>query len=412
MRLAARAGAALAATAFVALSAPPASPAPGRLELPKPLGEIPVPAEAFPDRPERLRRSLTPGSVDDTERIEVQLAPDGTPAAVSVTQRLVLGGTGQFIIWERASALDAEALDDTIAPVLKREAVIWQGFVDGSKTLSAKLTLDPRVEVSLLPFAVTVEWLGPGELGPGGAVPGEGEVAVTIRNVTARSMDLPTGDVAPDLLADPLDTLLSAANSRTPAAPPAAGRGLPAALDARDLGPTRNVSVPAPLRITGTILMPGSLPASDVSQAVVPVPDGIEVDGVLQGDVRFVLRSRTASTLSIDLTAFPTVDPRGLEPPSSLTWRAWAAQDPDPTRAATDALVLGAAEAARAHEYAPYLGHHGQGKVSTSFHLSMAPADVVRATPTPLRPKAFPITLAGVALLGVVANGTALWRRL
>src|SRR5690349_23376275 len=81
------------------------------MPLPKPSGDIPVVAEAFPDRPERLRRSIVPGPVDDTERVEVRLGPDGAPAAVNLRQRLVLHGTGQFIVWERSTAQDVEALE-------------------------------------------------------------------------------------------------------------------------------------------------------------------------------------------------------------------------------------------------------------------------------------------------------------
>lgn len=414
MRLAARAGAALAATAFVALGAPPVGAAPGALVLPKPVGEIPVPATVFADRPERLRRSIVPGNVDDTERVELGLAPDGSLATVAMTQRLVLSGTGQFIVWERSSATDVEALNDTTAPVLKREAVIWQGFVDGRKTLAARLTLNPSVEAPLLPLAATIEWRGEGAIGPGGALPGPGQVAVKLRNTTARGLDLPTGEVDPALLAGPLDTMLTAAKSRTPAVPPAAGRGLPLRLNARDLGPAGNVTVAAPLRLSGTIRVPGGVPRSDPSGAVKHVPDGLELDGVLQGEVEFLVDATGPGPLTLDLQAFPTVDPRGLEPINAPTWKQWAARNPSPAdaRRATDALVRAAGESARSHAYAPYLGHHGPGKVTTTFHLAMAPGAAVEAVEAPLRPKPVPIALTGVGLLVVVAGGTAVWKRL
>ena len=414
MRPAIRAGAVLAATAFVALGAPPVPAAPGVLTLPKPPAPIPVPPDAFADRPERLRQSIVPGRVDDTERLDVGLAPDGTPAVVTATQRLVLHGTGQFIVWQRASAQDAEALEDTSPPVLKREALIWQGFVDGRKTLAAKITLDPGVERELLPFAVTLEWRGAGRIGPGGRLPGPGDVVVRISNTTARGMDLPTGEVDPARLAGPLDTLRDAGSTRSPATPPAAGVGLPATLPARDVGPTRNVSVAAPLRLTGTVrVTPGGTAGPELPGAVA-LPDGLQMDGVLHGDVEYVLRAGEASTLAIDLTAFGTVDPRTVAPPGPPTWAAWAARRPSSqaAREATTMLVDAAAQAARAHEFAPYLGLHGRGTVVTSFHVSMAPAEAVRAAARALRPKALPIALAGVALLGVVVNGAALWRRL
>ncbi|HEV2890694.1 MAG TPA: hypothetical protein VGX28_09990 [Frankiaceae bacterium] len=412
MRPALRAGAAAAATLLVALAAPPApAAAPGILVLPKPIAEIPVPPEAFPDKPDRLKTTIVPGAVDDTERVRVGLGPGGAPATVSVEQRLLLHGTGQFVVYQRSSARDVEALDDTIAPVLKREAVIWQGFVDGQKPLAARLTLDPVFEAPLLPLAVTLEWRGRGRIGAGGTLPGPGEVVVRIANTTARGLDLPSGEVEPRLLAGPLDTLRRAGQSRTGAAPPAAGRGLPATLPARDVGPRSPVSVAAPFRVLGTIAVAGGAAVGELPGGVA-VPGGVRLDGVLHGDVTFTLRAEAATTLALDLRAFPTVDPRTVAPRNAPTWAAWAARNPTDAREATTALVRGAAEAARAHEYAPYLGLHGRGRVETTFHLTMAPASEVRAASRPLRPKPFPIALAGVALLAVLANGTALWRRL
>jgi hypothetical protein len=415
MRAAARAGAALAATAFDALAVPPSGAAPGEIALPKPVGAIPVPAEVFSDRPERLRTSQVPGRVDDTERVDVLVGPTGTPAAVTMTQRLVLSGTGQYVVWQRSSAQDAEALEDTPAPVLKREAVIWQGFVDGSELLAARLTLDPVVEAQLLPVAVELEWRGNGALAPGGDVPGPGEVVVRLRNRTARQYDLPTGVAASAKdLAGPLDTLLRAGTSRTPAVPPSAGRELPASVRAADTGAPRNVAVAAPLRVTGTIRLPGGRPVSQPSGAVTHLPDGLKVDGVLQGDVEFVVAASAAGTVALDLRLFPTVDPRELQPPNAPTWAEWARRGPskEAVRAATDVLVRAAAEAARGTDFAPYLGHHGPGKVTTTFHVSMAPASLVPAVEAPLRPKPVPIALAGVGTLALLSGAFAVWRRL
>jgi hypothetical protein len=404
--------AALAGAASATPSVPPRQPA-NVLTLPKPVGAIPPPAGSFTDRPERLHTSMLPGAVDDTERVDVFVAPDGVPAKVTVTQRLVLTGTGQFIVWERATAQDAEALEDTLEPVLKREGVIWQGFVAGRKELAARLTLDPVVESELLPLRVEVGWRGAGRIAPGGALPGPGEVVVRLVNHTGRAMALPTGDVAPEQLAGPLDALLRHATSRTTVAPPAAGRGLPLRLVARRTGPPRDATTVAPFRVTGTIRVEGSGATGD-GLGSTPVTDGVRVEGVLQGEAAFTLRAPAAGRLVLDLTAVPTLDPRTLRPPRGRTWAEWLRRKPTPneTRDALTALVEGAAAAARDDEYAPYLGHHGPGTVRTTFHFGVAPADVVRSAPQPLRPKGFPMALAGVALLAVLANTTAIWRRL
>lgn len=383
------------------------------IPLPKPTGTIPVPPAAFPDRPERLFTSITPGRVTDTERVEVLLGPAGVPAGVTMTQRLVLGGTGQFIVWQRSSAKDVEALDDTPPPVLKREAVIWQGFVNGRKELAAKLTLDPVVEHELLPLRATLTWQGSGAVGPGGTLPGPGELTVTLANRTTRPMTLATGTAeAADLVA-PLTDLLAHAERDEPAAPPMAGRGLPRALPGTRTG-SRESNVAVPFRVTGTIRVDGGAPVTPESGAIKHLPDGLRVDGVLTGEQPFTVRATRASTVTIDLTAYPTLDARLLRPPQGRTWADWARRDPPPAEVerALATLVDAAAAAARSDEYAPYLGHHGPGPVSTTFRYRTAPAEVVRTAAPPLEPRPGAIALAGLALLGIAANATALWRRL
>ena len=384
------------------------------LPLPEPAGEVPIPREAVADRPERLRSSQVPGRVDDTERIEVRLGPDGVPAAVTVTQRLALHGRGQFIVWQRSSATDVEALDDTTPPVLKREAVIWQGFVNGRKDLAARLTLDPVIEHELLPVRVTVGWSGPGSIAPGGALPGPGEVTVTVSNRTSRAMSLPTGTVSPADLAGPLGRLLRYAEAKRPVPPPAAGRGLPTELPATGTG-RREANVAVPFRLTGTVRVSGGTPVTPESGAVTHLADGLRLDGVLAGDAAFTVRANAAATLALDLTAFPTLDPRTLQPPRGRDWTDWAGRDPTPgeAAAATTQLVEAAAQAARADEYAPYFGHHGPGRVRTTFRFRMAAPEQVRAAAgLPLAPRPVGIALASLALLGIVANTTAIWRRL
>lgn len=419
-----RAGAAAGALALVAVASPVAA-VPGRettvpgqakvLTLPRPQGHVPPIAAAFPDRPERLRRSQVSGTVDDTERVEILVGPTGAPASVTMTQRFVLTGNGPYIIWERSSAQDVEALDDTPAPVLKREAVIWQGFIPGRRELAAKLTLDPVVEAELLPLAVELEWRGEGRIGPGVTLPGPGELLVRLRNRTSRSVTVPTGEVEPRHLAGPLDTLLRYAAAKKPGAPPAAGRGLPATLPARTAGQPVETAAVAPFRVTGTIRVTGGAPGSPETGAITHLPDGLELDGVLQGDGEFTVRANGPGALALALTAYPTLDPRQLQPISGATWAEWARRKPLPSEArdALRTLVSAAASAARADDYAPYLGHHGPGKVTTTFHLRVAPAGATAARgPRPLTPKPLPIALAGVALLAVLVNGTVIWRRL
>lgn len=390
---------------------------PGELELPAPVGEIPLISREVVN-PERLRTSSVPGPVRDREDFSVLVGPDGQPLRVSLTQRLELSGEGDFVIRERGPALRVTALEGTVAPIIQRGAVVWQGFVPGRRLLAARIDLDPVRETPLLPLRVELVWepdTGAAPVATGGLLPGPGRLTVRLVNQTARSGELPTGDVAADALAPSLQRLLEHAVSGADDQPPAVGRGLPARLPTRGLG-SRTATTVAPLRVTGNVTVAGVSGVVVRGAGTTPTAagDGAVLNGVLQATTELTLQVPTSGQLVLDLSVVPTLDPRLLRPPTGRTWIDWAAAGPDERarRAAVDRLVDAAAAAARADEVAPYLGHHGPGPVTTVFRYGLAPAEVVRAPRTPLQPKAGALALAGVAVLGILANVALIWRRL
>lgn len=386
-----------------------------RLELPRPTGKIPLVTDTIVP-PERKRESRVPGPVEDTERFEVLVDPTGAVARLLLTQRLVLTGRGDFVVRERGPALRVTALEDTVAPIIQRGAVVWQGFVPDRKLLAARIELDPLRETPLLPLRVQLTWSGTEPIGTEGGVHGPGRLTVRFVNQTGRGMVVPTGDVDAAHLAGPLDALLAHALQRGTGQPPAAGRGLPTSFPARGVR-TRVIDSSALLRVDGTVRIAGAtgVTVSGAGAGATPTLDGAVVAGVLHGETKVVLDVPAGDgQLEIDLRVVPSLDPRTLRPPTGRTWSEWAETKPNETqrRRAVDVLVAAAAAAARDDEVAPYLGHAGPGPVSTEFRYTLAPPPDIELRPAGLTPKPWPITLACIALLLVTANCVALWRRL
>jgi hypothetical protein len=388
--------------------------------------DLPLPAPAVgidvvpgaPVKAERLRTSHVPGPVVDRERVRVELSPTGAPFAVRMLQRIELTGTGDFVIRQRGPASGARAIGGTTAPVIQRGAVVWQGFVPGRKTLEAEIDLDPALESPRLPLGVSLDWrpsAGTSTVQPGGGLPDGGTLVITLTNQTGIPQTLPTGSVTAAELEAPLDALLGYALDPAGTAP-VAGGGLPESLPAQGAIGGRAVTVVAPLRITGSVRISGAAgPVAVTGAGTTPEPDGATVAGVLHDATAITVQVPAGGgRLALELAARPTLDPRLLRPPSGRTWVAWAGTRPQPSavRRAVDILMDGAAAAARGYEYAPYLGLAVPAEVTASFEYVVAPPPPAAAAPRELRPRPGVITLAVVALLGIMGNSVAIWRRL
>src|SRR4051812_7095463 len=180
-------------------------------------------------RPDRLRTSVVPGPVRNSEDVRVALGPTGTPASVTDTQHLVIRGPGNYIVRELGPAREAVGLGGTVPPVLQLGTVIWQGFSPGRRALTARLTLDPGIEAARLPMSVALGFRSSdGErlpLGPGGTAPADGTATLTLHNGTSTTRAVDTGTAEPGPLADVLDRLRVAAAHPREAVPPVAGDG-------------------------------------------------------------------------------------------------------------------------------------------------------------------------------------------
>src|SRR3954464_4556377 len=188
-----------------------------QIRLPAPVRDVdPLQGVNLGLRPDRLRKSVVPGTASDREDVVVAVGATGAPMAFTDTQRLVINGAGNYIIRELGPARAAVGLNDTVPPVLELGTVVWQGFSPGHRELSARLPLAPAIEAARLPLKVVTQLRDSAghvrRLDAGGRVPAAGAGPVTLANQTASLRPVETGsaDVVP--LAAALERLRRAAD--------------------------------------------------------------------------------------------------------------------------------------------------------------------------------------------------------
>src|SRR4051794_16682781 len=248
----------LGAAALQLAPAVAAKPAPAGIPLLQPVRDVdPLRgALGLGLRKDRLLKSVVPGPVSNTEQLTVGVGPSGAPVVVTDLQQLVIAAAGNYIVRELGPARRAEGLGDTVPPVLELGQVVWQGFSPGRRTLRARLTLDPGIESHRLPMSVQLVFTDRNghrhRLEPGGRVPDDGTVTVTLTNATASPRLVGLGLGATGALARSLDRLYDAARAPKAAVPPYAGSGLPTTLPGVHQG-DEQLNVSAALRVTGSI---------------------------------------------------------------------------------------------------------------------------------------------------------------
>jgi hypothetical protein len=386
------------------------------LALPRPLDEVAVVGGAGLTR-DRLLTSRAPGPVANREAVTVAVGADGTPAGVTVEQRLSITGTGDYQIRERGPARGAQGIGDTVPPVLKLGTVVWQGFSPGRRDLAARLTLDAGLEAPRLPLAVNLEFTARNgrrtPLEPGGKLPGPGILTVTLTNSTSRPVTVPVGVAEPRAAAGALQTLLDAAGRPRPGRPPTAGNGLPLTVPGTATG-TASLPAVAALRVSGSLRVP-AIPARVTGPGTAPLADGARIVGTLHGAVSFRVEVPAAGHLALDLSVQPWLDPRPLAPPAPhRSWPAWAAARPSAVaqRDATSTLLAETANAARAAEYTPYLDAALPGSSATTYRYVLTTSLPAPTAGTGLRPRPAAIAAATVAALLIMVDLGLLWRRL
>ena len=350
---------------------------------------LPLPA-SIPGRHERLvaealaRGQLgpidnhAPGPVTVSEAVALGVRPDGSSGPVTVRQRVVVDGTGDFIVELPMDAADVVPANETSQPGLRQGTVLWEGFAPGQRELDAVVTLLGRAAAQRVPVAVT------------GTTRGR-EVTVSIANRTAVSVMTPTGTPTPASLSQ----AIAAARAVIAAGglPVAGEAGVPASLTpAGDVTSVAQV-VNVPVRVTGQVAFGG-------------VPQG--VDSVVAGssaDAALVLHGSgpVAMHLTVQLVA-PTLTDLPPLPPDA---------GPAAARAALDGLDLVLLRSLVVMDYAPFVPGSPAATASTAATFLVVPAPALHARlSTPRRHADVLVLVAfGLALLLIVGAGGAVWAR-
>ena len=318
-----------------------------------------------------------PGRLRSDQRVEVGLAGDGSPARVGVTQRLLISRPGDFSFTVPAPATAVVAAAGSQAqPGLRDLGIVWQGFSSGHRALASRATLRPDAAARALPLRVSVE-------------PDGDRTTVRLENVAAREILLARGTASPAAVRD-FVTRFRAAQRRAGDAIAATGLF---AVDGTPAGQERS-RVVAPLRVRGTITVPGRPPVevSEVLGNGQPLTRTISLPG----------GTRPTIDLRVDL-----LDPLELMPRSE---QAAAARDP------LSSLQHALASIALSWQYRHFLAAPDPVGPSTATYAyrTLSSAPVAAEPPRSNDDGADTLVIVLVSIVGaaVLVGAVALWAHL
>jgi hypothetical protein len=337
------------------------------------------------------------------ERVAVGVDATGRPVRITVDQRIELVRPGDYSFFVPGPVLDVRApAGSRVQPGLLDQAIVWQGFSPGRRTLAARASLDVAKAAPFLPLAVELQTLIDGRpLAPGERRSGRLETVLTIRNRTAARAQVVRGTGSPAALAAFLDgTRRRIDRGLLAGTTTVAARVVPA-----------TVTVAAPLRLTGTLELSAS--ARDVNvQGGRRVGRKVEFGGTV-GDaltVRVSARVEQASAPRLELSASPQ-PLAALEPPGRGTWRAALTSGRVGRARLFDDAVAAMLRLARANQYAEFLASPGiPERATTVYSYTTSNVASVVAAPAPPPEDGGLSTLVTVAL-AVAGLGAAvvLW---
>jgi hypothetical protein len=432
-----RAGLALAATACLLGVLPLSGAAPSGIALAADAARVHLPTAldglAYAPNAETILfgqagiETQLPGAVQDTEDIGIDLGTTGAVDLVTVTQRLVLSGLGDFSFKVPGPARTVEALpESSIQPGLRKGAVLWQGFSPGRKALAARMEMFADQEALRLPLQLALGMtVGGRSFVPGRRSSGPLRLTLTVTNVSAVPIGLVDAEGDPTQLAATLDAIRAAlADGMRPA--PGSG-GIAADIDIAGPQAQRSERVEVPFTVHGDVVFPpgtvGALTAT--GGTVTEQADGTHVAFSSE------LAWPGALSLRVDITGQATnlplpkvtvnagtglVRPEALEPPSGLTWQAGLAADPS---AFDGRAMLGLAldvlwRTARLRQFDAYLGNPDATGTSTSTYMfRLAPLTAKAEGPVAAVPRLGVFGAVGLgAVVLLLAFGLALaWAR-
>jgi hypothetical protein len=212
----------------------------GTIFLLSPIAPIPPPPPlaASPSAIRTQVESRFLGHADSHERIEVGVRPDGTPVRIVVTQRLDVTAKGDYYFVIPAPATRVlPGPGSESQPGLRDLGIVWQGFANKHRVLSATATLKVAESAPALPLRISVERGGGGWM-------------VRLANATGRRLQAVVGQTSRAAL----QRLLAQLRAQYRRTPVVAGLWQVAGEPSTSPG---HVQAEAPLRVRGTLSVPG-----------------------------------------------------------------------------------------------------------------------------------------------------------
>jgi hypothetical protein len=284
----------LAVASAVIAACLPASAAARPLLLPSPTqpldSKVPLRSDAAPSQLQQLPLNA---QVDSREHVIVDALAEGTVVGVQVLQRLTLVGTGDYFFTVSAPLLDVRAGPGSQAePGFRRSAVVWQGFANRRRVLSADAELDPGRVADALPLRLELRATVDGRpLQRNERRSGRLQLELRLRNTTA--VRAPMVSARPVRAGDVGRIVARIASQvrkgETPDQP---------TLEVEGPVEARRVAVDAPLVVTGEV----RLPARGLDGAVVSGGSLLRRSGGVAVRFRLVLAGPEGSSATIRLS--------------------------------------------------------------------------------------------------------------
>jgi hypothetical protein len=326
------------------------------------------------------------------ERVLAGVGPDGGLVTLRVIHRLLLTGSGDYVIVLGSPAKDVRAgAGSQSEPGLRTGQILWAGFAPGRKLLVADAELRPSEAARFLPLRLHVKRDG-------------GRYSLTVANVTVVPEDAFEGKGPAAQLATLLDRTRSQAlagtrlESASVSIRGAVGRGARPLLIAAPLEVQGVLRFPrTPVAVSGATLRGKTVSFSTVLGDAGPLARRVLVQG--------------GGTPRLRLVARPARLVRALAPPGASTWAAAVRRHSIPASLLLRKLIAARMQLVRADQYQAFVANPdplGKSRTVYVYESSAAPA-----------PKAVPAAESGsggsgglvlaAALVGtVLALGAAL----